>query len=190
MLQTGMRAPMGIKVFGPDLKSIEEFSLKLEQLLKEVPSVKPEAVYADRSLGKPYLEIDLDRNAMARYGLSIGEVQMYIETAIGGMALTTTVEGRERFNIRARYAREWRDDPEMIKRILISAPTGQQIPLGEIAEINFRQGPAMIRGENTFLVGYVLLDKKEGFAEVTVVEDAQRFLQSKISSGELEVPAG
>jgi Cu(I)/Ag(I) efflux system membrane protein CusA/SilA len=190
MLQTGMRAPMGIKVFGPTQKTIEEFSLKIEQLLKEVPSVKPEAVYADRSLGKPYLEIDLDRNAMARYGLNVGEVQMYIEVAIGGMALTTTVEGRERFNIRARYAREWRDDPEMMKRILIPAPTGQQIPLGEIAEINFRQGPAMIRGENTFLVGYVLLDKKEGFAEVTVVEDAQRFLQNKIASGELEVPAG
>jgi copper/silver efflux system protein len=190
MLQTGMRAPMGIKVFGPDLKTIEEFSLKIERLLKEVPSVKPEAVFADRSLGKPYLEIDLDRNAMARYGLNIGEVQMYIETAIGGMPLTTTVEGRERFNIRARYAREWRDDPEMMKRILIPTPTGQQIPLGEIAEINFRKGPAMIRGENTFLVGYVLLDKREGFAEVTVVEDAQRFLEEKISSGELVVPAG
>ncbi|MFO7524561.1 MAG: efflux RND transporter permease subunit [Ignavibacteriaceae bacterium] len=190
MLQTGMRAPMGIKVFGPTQKTIEEFSLKIEQLLKEVPSVKPEAVYADRSLGKPYLEIDLDRNAMARYGLNIGDVQMYIEVAIGGMGLTTTVEGRERFNIRARYAREWRDDPEMMKRILIPAPTGQQIPLGEIAEINFRQGPAMIRGENTFLVGYVLLDKKDGFAEVTVVEDAQRFLENKISSGELEVPPG
>src|SRR5690606_22738887 len=112
MLQTGMRAPMGIKVYGPDLKTIEDFSLKLEQLLKEVPSVKGEAVFADRSLGKPYLEIELDRNAMARFGLNVGEAQMYIETAIGGMPLTTTVEGRERFNIRARYAREWRDDPE------------------------------------------------------------------------------
>lgn len=190
MLQTGMRAPMGIKVFGPDQKTIEEFSLKLEQLLKEVPSVKGEAVFADRSLGKPYLEIDLDRNAMARYGLNIGEVQMYIETAIGGMPLSTTIEGRERFNIRARYAREWRDDPELMKRILIPTPTSQQIPLGEIAVINFRQGPAMIRGENTFLVGYVLLDKRDGYAEVTVVEDARRFLEEKVSSGELVVPAG
>ncbi|MBU4495523.1 MAG: efflux RND transporter permease subunit [Acidobacteria bacterium] len=190
MLQTGMRAPMGLKVFGPDLKSIEEFSLKLEQLLKEVPSVKPEAVYADRSLGKPYLEIDLDRNAMARYGLNIGEVQHYIEVAVGGMPLTTTIEGRERFNIRARYAREWRDDPEMMMRILIPTPTGAQIPLGEIAEMQYRPGPMMIRGENSFLVGYVLLDKKEGFAEVTVVQDSQRFLQEKIASGELHVPPG
>lgn len=190
MLQTGMRAPMGIKVYGPSLKTIEEFGLKLESLLKEVPSVKAEAVFADRSLGKPYLEIDLDRTEMSRYGLSIGDVQMYIEVAIGGIPLTQTVEGRERFNIRARYAREWRDNPEMIKRILIPTPTGSQIPLGQIAKVEFRQGPAMIRGEDTFLVGYVLLDKKPGYAEVTVVEEAQKYLESKIASGELEVPAG
>lgn len=190
MLQTGMRAQIGLKVYGPDLRTIEEFSLKLEQLLQEVPSVKPESVYADRSLGKPYLEINLDRRAMARYGLMVGDVQHYIELALGGMALTTTVEGRERFNIRGRYAREWRDDPEMMKRILIPAPTGAQIPLGEIAEIQYRPGPMMIRGENTFLVGYIVLDKKAGFAEVTVVEDAQRFLESKITSGELRVPPG
>lgn len=190
MLQTGMRAPMGIKVFGPDLKSIEEFSLKIEQLLKEVPSVKPEAVYADRSLGKPYLEIDIDRIAIARYGLNIADVQMYLEVALGGMPLTITVEGRERYNIRARYAREWRDNPEVMKKVLIPTPTGQQIPLGELAVIEYRPGPMMIRGENTFLVGYVLLDKKDGFSEVTVVEDADNFLKSKIASGELNVPAG
>jgi copper/silver efflux system protein len=190
MLQTGMRAPMGLKVFGPDLKSIEEFSLKIEQLLKEVPSVKPEAVYADRSLGKPYLEIDIDRVAIARYGLNIADVQMYLEVALGGMPLTTTVEGRERYNIRARYAREWRDNPEVMKKVLIPTPTGQQIPLGELAVIEYRPGPMMIRGENTFLVGYVLLDKKDGFSEVTVVEDADNFLKEKIASGELKVPPG
>jgi len=190
MLQTGMRAPMGLKVFGPDLKSIEEFSLNIEQLLKEVPSVKPEAVYADRSLGKPYLEIKIDRVAISRYGLNIADVQMYLEVALGGMPLTTTVEGRERYNIRARYAREWRDNPEVMKRILIPTPTGQQIPLGELAEIEYRPGPMMIRGENSFLVGYVLLDKKDGFSEVTVVEDADNYLKNKIASGELIVPAG
>lgn len=190
MLQTGMRAPMGIKVYGPDLKTIEDFSLKLEEILKEIPSVKSEAVFADRSLGKPYLEIDLDRTALSRYGLTISEVQMYIEVAIGGIPLTQTVEGRERFNIRARYAREWRDNPEMIKKILIPTSTGAQIPLGQIADINFKKGPGMIRGEDTFLVGYVLLDKKDGFAEVTVVEDAQNYINAKISSGELEVPSG
>ena len=190
MLQTGMRAPMGLKVFGPDLKSIEEFSLDIEQILKEVPSVKPEAVYADRSLGKPYLEININRTAIARYGLNVADVQMYLDVALGGMPLTTTVEGRERYNIRARYAREWRDNPEVMKRILIPTPTGAQIPLGEIAEIEYRPGPGMIRGENTFLVGYVLLDKKDGFSEVTVVEDADNYLKEKIASGDLIVPAG
>lgn len=190
MLQTGMRAPMGIKVFGPDLQSIEDFSLEIEQLLKQVPSVKPEAVYADRSLGKPYLEIDIDRIAIARYGLNIADVQMYLEVALGGMPLSTTVEGRERYNIRARYAREWRDNPEVMKKVLIPTPTGQQIPLGELAVIEYRPGPMMIRGENTFLVGYVLLDKKDGFSEVTAVEDADNFLKEKIASGELKVPPG
>jgi copper/silver efflux system protein len=190
MLQTGMRAPMGIKVFGPDLKSIEDFSLQIEHLLKEVPSVKPEAVYADRSLGKPYLEINIDRTSIARYGLNVADVQMYLEVALGGMPLTTTVEGRERYNIRARYAREWRDNPEVMKRILIPAPTGQHIPLGELAEIEYRPGPGMIRGENSFLVGYVLLDKKEGFSEVTVVEHAGNYLKDKIATGDLIVPAG
>ena len=190
MLQTGMRAPIGIKVFGPDLKSIEDFSLKIEQLLKEVPSVKAEAVYADRSLGKPYLEIQIDRSAIARYGLNIADVQMYLEVALGGMPLTTTIEGRERYNIRARYAREWRDRPEAIQKILIPSPTGQQVPLGELAQINYRPGPGMIRGENSFLVGYVLLDKKDGYSDVTVVEDADKFLLSQIANGELIVPSG
>ncbi|WMJ74638.1 efflux RND transporter permease subunit [Cytophagaceae bacterium ABcell3] len=190
MLQTGMRAPMGIKVFGPDLKVIEDFSLRLEDILKEVPSVKSEAVFADRSLGKPYLEIELDRVAMGRYGLNIGDVQMYIEVALGGMPLTTTVEGRERYNIRARYPRELRDDPEAIGNVLIPTMNGPQIPLREIAEIVYRSGPMMIRGENTFLTGYVLLDKKAGFAEVSVVEEARNYIESKIAAGELEVPSG
>lgn len=190
MLQTGMRAPMGMKVYGPDLETIENFSLKLESLLKEVSSVKSEAVFADRSLGKPYLEIDLDRTQLGRYGLNIADVQELIEVAIGGMTLSTTVEGRERYAIRARYAREYRDDPEALKRILVSTPTGPQIPLGQLAEINYRPGPMMIRGENTFLVGYVLFDKKDGFAEGSVVDNAMEYIQQKITSGELQVPAG
>jgi copper/silver efflux system protein len=190
MLQTGMRAPMGIKVYGPDLESIEKFSLSLEKILKEVPSVKSEAVFADRSLGKPYLEIDLDRNELGRYGLNIADVQEFIELAIGGMKLTTTVEGRERYAIRARFAREYRDDPESLKKILINTPVGSQIPLGQIATIQYRPGPMMIRGENTFLLGYVLFDKQLGAAEVSVVEDAKRYIDNKIAEGELTVPKG
>ncbi|GAB3204017.1 Cu(I)/Ag(I) efflux system membrane protein CusA/SilA [Pontibacter aydingkolensis] len=190
MLQTGMRAPMGVKVYGPNLKTIEDFSLQMERFLKEVPSVKPEAVYADRSLGKPYMEIELNRQAMARYGLNVTDVQEYIEVAMGGMALTTTVEGRERYSIRARYAREHRSDPESVNRIMITTASGAQVPLGEVAEVVYRPGPMMIRGENSFLTGYVLLDKRDGFAEVSVVEDAQRYLDMKIREGELVVPAG
>lgn len=190
MLQTGMRAPMGIKVYGPDLKSIEQFGLQLERYLKEVPSVKSEAVFADRIVGKPYLEIEIDRDRISRYGMNVRDVQEYIETAIGGMTLSTTVEGRERFPIRVRYAREYRDDPEAIENMLVPTPTGNYIPLIQLAGITYRPGPDMIRGENSFLVGYVLLDKNPGYAEVTVVEDAQRYLKDKIDSGELTVPAG
>src|SRR5690606_18004273 len=190
MLQTGMRAPMGIKVYGPDLKTIENFGLKLEKLLKEVPSVKTEAVFAERIVGKPYLEIDIDRTEIARYGLNIQDVQDYVETAIGGMQVSTTVEGRERYPIRVRYAREWRDDPEAISKMQIPTPLGSYIPIGQLADIIYRPGPEMIRGENSFLVGYVLLDKKPGFAEATVVEDSQQYISGKIASGELQVPAG
>ncbi len=190
MLQTGMRAPMGIKVYGPDLKTIENFGIQLERYLKEVPSVKAEAVFADRIVGKPYLEIDLNREQMGRYGLNIRDVQDYIETAIGGMRLSTTVEGRERFAIRVRYAREWRDDPAAIERMLVPTPVGPHIPLGQIASITYRPGPDMIKGEDSFLVGYVLLDKKEGYAEVSVVEEAQAYLAEKTRNGELVVPAG
>ncbi|MBI5914613.1 MAG: efflux RND transporter permease subunit, partial [Bacteroidetes bacterium] len=190
MLQTGMRAPMGIKVFGPDLKTIEAFGLKLEAILKEVPSVKAEAAFADRIVGTPYLHLNIDRVAAARYGLNIEDVQDFIETAIGGMSVTTTVEGRERFPVRVRYPRELRDNPESIKKMLVPTPVGAQVPLGELVKIEYVRGPQMIKSENTFLTGYVLFDKKAGYAEVDVVEEAQRFIQLRIDNGELVVPAG
>jgi Cu(I)/Ag(I) efflux system membrane protein CusA/SilA len=190
MLQTGMRAPMGIKVYGPDLETIESFGLKLETYLKEVPSVKKEAVFADRIVGKPYLELAIDREKISRYGLNVVDVQEFIETAIGGMKLSTTVEGRERFPIRVRYAREYRDDPDAIENLQIPTPVGNYIPLGQLVDIQYRPGPDMIRGENSFLVGFVLLDKNEGYSEVTVVEQAKEYLQGKIDSGQLTVPDG
>ncbi|MCR9065193.1 MAG: efflux RND transporter permease subunit [Cytophagales bacterium] len=190
MLQTGMRAPMGIKVYGPDLQTIEGFGLQLENVLKEVPSVKQEAVFADRIVGKPYIHMNINREAISRYGLTIEDVQRTIETAIGGMQITSTVEGRERFPVRVRYPRELRDDPGNLKKIYIPTPTGVQVPLGDLVEIAYVQGAQMIKSENTFLVGYVLLDKKEGFAEVDVVEAAQAHIEEKIQNGELVVPAG
>ncbi len=190
MLQTGMRAPMGIKVYGPDLKTIEDFGLQLEAILKEVPSVKAEAAFADRIVGKPYLHLNIRRDAISRYGLNIEDVQDFIETAIGGMTLTFTVEGRERFPVRVRYPRELRDNPESMKKMLVPTPVMAQVPLGELVDFEYVRGPQMIKSEDTFLTGYVLFDKKEGFAEVDVVEEAQRFINQKISDGELVVPAG
>ncbi|MCK7539765.1 MAG: efflux RND transporter permease subunit [Marinilabiliales bacterium] len=159
--------------------------------MKEVPSVKPSAVFYDRAVGAPYLEIDLDREAMARYGMTVSEVQEILQVAVGGMALSTSVEGRERFPLRVRYARELRDNPEDLNRILVPAMNGVQIPLGEIAEINYTRGAQMIRSENTFLVGYVIFDKLEEKAEVDVVEEAEKDPQRENQTpGELSLPAG
>lgn len=190
MLSTGMRAPMGLKVYGPDLNTIEEAGMSFEKALKEVPSVKSASVFYDRAVGAPYLEISLKREAMARYGMTVSDLQEILQVAVGGMSLTTSVEGRERFPIRVRYARELRDNPEDLRRILVPSVNGTQIPLGEVADISYTRGAQMIRSENTFLVGYVIFDKVEGKAEVDVVQEADRVLRSKISSGELNVPAG
>jgi len=190
MLQTGMRAPMGIKVYGPDLTTIQDFGYQLEHVLKAVPSVKSEAVFADRIVGKPYIHLNINRDEIARYGLSVEDVQQTIETAIGGMKVTSTVEGRERYPVRVRYPRELRDDPESLKKVLIATPTGAQIPLGQLIDLEYKKGPQAIKSEETFLVGYVLFDKRDGYAEVDVVNDAQSAIKDLIESGELVVPAG
>jgi copper/silver efflux system protein len=190
MLQSGMRAPMGVKVKGPDLDTIERVGLQIEQLLKQVPSVNPAAVVADRIVGKPYLEIDIDREAIARYGLSVRDVQDVIEVAIGGDRITTTVEGRERYPVRVRYLRELRDQIETLGRIVVPATDGAQIPLEQLAEIRYVRGPQAIKSEDTFLLGYVIFDMKAGRAEVDVVEECQRYLNAKTASGEFVLPAG
>ena len=190
MLQTGMRAPMGIKVQGSDLRSIEAFGLELEGHLKQVEGVKEASVFADRMVGKPYMLLEIKRQALSRYGLSVEEVQRYIQAAVGGMSMSTTVEGRERYEIRIRYPRELRDDPEVLKRIYIPSSTGKQILLGELVDINYEQGPQSIKSEDGFLIGYVLFDKESAYSEVEVVQNAQAYLQEKIAEGSLRVPAG
>lgn len=190
MLQSGMRAPMGIKVKGPDLATIEGFGLQLEQLLKEVPSIQPAAVIADRIVGKPYIEIVIDREAIAQYGIKLKKVQDVIEVAVGGKMLSTTIEGRERYPIRVRYMRELRDSIEELNNILVATPSGEQIPLQQLADLRYVRGPQVIKSEDTFLIGYVLFDKKAGFAEVDVVESTRAYIDSKIAAGELTVPSG
>ncbi|MFC4268881.1 efflux RND transporter permease subunit [Polaribacter marinivivus] len=190
MLQTGMRAPMGIKVKGQDLKQIEAFGVQLENIIKEAEGVKEEAVFADRIVGKPYLLIDIDREKIARYGISIQDVQDVLKVAVGGMVLTQTVEGRERYGVRVRYPRELRANPTDLQQIYVPVEKGSPVPLSELATIRYEQGPQVIKSEDTFLVGYVLFDKLDGFAEVSVVENAQALIQEKIDSGELIVPKG
>ena len=190
MLSTGMRAPMGIKVYGPDLEAIEEGGKALEKALKEVPSVIPSSVFYDRAVGAPYLEIELNRTNMARYGVNVSDMQEVLGAAVGGMVLTTTVEGRERFPVRLRYARELRDSPEELAKLLIPTATGVQVPLEELADISYERGAQMIQSENTFLLGYVIFDKLAGKAEVDVVKEASRILEDKIANGELKLAKG
>ncbi len=190
MLQSGMRAPMGLKVYGPDLATIEMVALQIEGFLKQVPAINANAVLADRIVGKPYLEVAIDRDAIARYGIKIQTVQDVVEVAIGGRPITTTVEGRERYPVRVRYPRELRDTTEGIENILVAAPDGTQIPLKQLATVDYTRGPQAIKSEDTFLVGYVIFDKTPGFAEVDAVEQASAYLQSKIAAGELSIPAG
>jgi Cu(I)/Ag(I) efflux system membrane protein CusA/SilA len=190
MLSTGMRAPMGLKVSGPDLESIEQGGQALEAALKTVPSILPSTVFYDRAVGAPYVEIQLNRRNMARYGVTVSDLQEVIGAAVGGMTLTTTVEGRERFPVRLRYPRELRDNPEALRRIIIPTATGVQIPLSEVADIDYAKGAQMIQSENTFLTGYVIFDKQAGQAEVDVVQQADKMLKEGIASGEIRLPAG
>jgi len=190
MLQTGMRAAMGIKLRAPDLATLDRMAVAIEGLVRQVPTVNAATVNADRVVGKPYFEIEIDRAAIARYGLNITDVQDVITVAIGGRTITTTVEGRERFPVRVRYPRELRDDPEAIRRVLVPGVDGTQIPLGEVADIRFTRGPQMIRSEDTFLTAYITFGPRPGLAEVEVVEQVRDFLRARVDAGDLVVPPG
>ena len=190
MLQTGMRAPMGIKVKGQDLNKIEAFGLQLESILKGVPGIKKEAVFADRIVGKPYLLINIDRNKISRYGVSITQVQEVLEVAVGGKVLSQTVEGRERYGIRVRYPRELRGTPEDLENIYLPLSNGTSVPLSELVSLQYEQGPQVIKSEDSFLVGYILFDKENDFAEVDVVEAAKAAIQKSIDDADIKVPQG
>ncbi|MCA9688553.1 MAG: efflux RND transporter permease subunit [Myxococcales bacterium] len=190
MLQSGMRSAVGMKVKGPDLDTIERFGLEIEALLKTMPEIEASTVLADRIVGKPYLELAIDREAISRYGLTIEDVQGVIQIAIGGRMLTRTVEGRERYPVRVRYMREERDEVEALRRVLVPGRGGEQIPLEQLVEVRYVRGPQMIRSEDTFLNGYVTWDPADGVGEVESVEAVQRLLDDKIAAGELAIPAG
>ena len=191
MLSTGMRAPMGLKVYGPDLESIEKAGRQMEKALKEVKDINAASVYYDRATGAPYIEITPDREKLGRYGIQMGTVQSVIETAIGGMAEGSTVEGRERHPIRVRYARELRNDPDVLQGILVPAADGTQIPLGQLATFDFVRGATMIKSENTFLVGYITFDKASStHAEVDVVNNAKKHIDDLVAAHKIVLPKG
>ena len=190
MLQSGMRAPMGIKIKGPSLEAIEKAGFLLEEKIKLVEGVEPAAVVADRVVGKPYLEIIPDRKKLARYGISIHHFNNIIEIAVGGKNITKTIEGRETYGVRIRYQRERRDSIEALGEIYITVMGKTQIPITQLAKIEYRQGPMVIKSEDTFLTSYVLFDKKKGYGEVDVVENAQAFLKDEIKKGTLKLPDG
>lgn len=156
MLTTGIRTALGIKIFGPDINKIEAIGKDIEMLAKEVSGTR--TTYAERVAGGYFLDFEINREQIARYGLSIMDVNEIIESAIGGETVATTIEGRERYPINVRYLRELRDDPEKLKRILVKTPSGAQVPIAELATLKFRTGPAMIRDENGMLAGYVFID--------------------------------
>lgn len=188
MLQTGIRAAMGIKIRGNSLEELEKVGIQMERYLREVPSIEASSVLADRNIGVPYLEINISRDAIARYGVNVQDVDDVIEIAIGGRQITRTVMGRERYPVRVRYDRELRDSVEALGNILVTGANGVQVPMKSVADINYVRGPMVIKSEDTFLVSYVIFDKKPNVAEVTAVQDADRYLQEKIKSGELRLP--
>jgi Cu(I)/Ag(I) efflux system membrane protein CusA/SilA len=187
MLQTGFRAMMGVKIYGSDLREIERLGLQIEQLLHEVPGATD--IVADRIVGKPYLQIEIDRDRIGRYGVNIRDVQDVIEVALGGVNLTESVEGRERYPIRVRLARDFREDAEAIQRIQVPTASGAQIPLAQVATIRTVLGPQEIKGERGLLVGYVTMNTRDR-DEVSVVNEAEALLQQAVRSGRLAVPAG
>ncbi|HSB45630.1 MAG TPA: CusA/CzcA family heavy metal efflux RND transporter [Nitrospira sp.] len=178
MLTTGVRTPVGIKIFGPDLTEIGKIGEHLEMVLKEVPGTR--SVYAERVFGGYYLDFVINRDEIARYGLKVMDVGRIIESAIGGENIATTIEGRERYPINVRYLRELRDEPEKLRRVLVDTPTGAQVPLAQLATLRFVNGPPMIRDENGMLAGYVFVDMV-GRDMGSYVDDLKRVVQEKVS---------
>lgn len=187
MLQTGFRAMMGVKIYGSDLREIEKVGLQIERLLREVPGATD--IVADRIVGKPYIQIQIDRERIGRYGVNIRDVQDVIEMSLGGMNLMDSVEGRERYPIRIRLARDFREDMEAIQRINVPSSTGAQVPLAQLADISTVLGPQEIKGERGLLVGYVTMNTRDR-DEVSVVQDAEAVLQQALKEGSLTLPPG
>ena len=184
MLTTGVRTPVGVKIYGSDLKQIEQIGRELERALAQVPGTR--SVFAERTTGGYFLDFNLKREQLARYGLTVDDVEMYIMSAAGGENITTTVEGRERYAVNVRYMRDYRSDLDSLGRILISTPTGAQIPISQVADLRLVDGPGMIRDENGLLSGYVYVDVA-GRDLGGYVDEARRAVRDQV---EPQLPTG
>ncbi|MBF6649772.1 efflux RND transporter permease subunit [Methylobacter sp. BlB1] len=182
MLTTGVRTPVGIKIFGPDLKKIEDIGKAIEMFAKDVPGTR--SVYAERVSGGYYLDFIINRDEIARYGFTVMDVSRIIESGIGGESITTTVEGRERYPVNMRYLRELRDNINKLGRLTVSTPSGAQVPIAQLAELRMVSGPSMIRDEDGMLSGYVYVDMA-GRDVGSYVKDLKQAMKDKI-----ELPAG
>ena len=177
MLSTGIKTPVGIKISGPDLNVLENIGKEVESIMRTVPGTL--SAFAERAVGGNYLDFDIDRKEAARYGLTVGDVQNVIQTAMGGMSITNTVEGLERYPVNLRYSRELRDNIEALRRVLVPTPTGIQIPIGQLATISTRKGPMVIRSEDTRPNAWVYVDIKD-IDVGTYVQNAQKIVSEKI----------
>jgi Cu(I)/Ag(I) efflux system membrane protein CusA/SilA len=177
MLSTGIKTPVGIKIGGPDLTVLESIGKEVEAVVREVPGTL--SAFAERAAGGNYLDFDIDRRAVARYGLTVGDVQDVIQTAMGGMTVTTTVEGLERYPVNLRYGRELRDDPEKLRRVLVRTPSGQQIPIAQLADVRIRSGPMVVRSEGTRPNAWVYVDIT-GIDVGTYVKSAMRAVAQRV----------
>src|SRR5208283_4324630 len=182
MLATGIRTPVGVKVFGANLDEIQRIGESIEGIVRKVPGTR--SIFAERAAGGYFVDITPRREALARYGLTIDDVQNVIMTAIGGETISTTIEGRERYSINLRYPRDLRENIDQLERVLVMAPMGRQVPLKEVADISLVNGPSMIRDENGMLAGYVYVDIT-GRDVGGYVEEAKRAV-----SAQLKLPTG
>ncbi len=187
MLATGIKTPVGIKVAGPDLAELERIASEIEAVMRGVPNTT--SVYAERVMGGNYIEFNINRDAIARYGLTVGDVQDVLEVALGGMPLTTTVEGLERYSVNMRYSRDFRENLEALREIIVPTPTGAQVPLGQLADIKTVRAPMGIKSENAVPNAWIYVDVK-GMDLGTYVQTAMRTVNEAVAKGEIKLPSG
>jgi Cu(I)/Ag(I) efflux system membrane protein CusA/SilA len=187
MLATGIKTPVGIKIAGPDLAELERVASEIEAVVKGVPGTL--SAFAERTMGGNYVEFDIDRDAIARYGLTVGDVQEVLEVALGGMPLTTTVEGLERYTVNLRYSRDFRENLAALSEIVVPTPTGAQVPLGQLAKIETVAAPMGIKSEAAVPNAWIFVDVK-GIDIGTYVEMAMRAVDDAVANGQVDLPSG